>query len=288
MGLPGSAIAVFRRHPLRLGLALLGLLLAAGAGASLVATWTCCEPRQPAASGAIEFQSLAGSERELAWGLEQRDLALLRAALPGARVGGMRLLQVRELVPPVDAQVAPVVAGVDPQWIEARLGELLRGRALDEQDERDAAAVCLLSRTLAETLFGPGSPIGQHLRLDGSWFTVVGVFAPAAASGAGDLPDLLVPLSAALARLVGSELPQLSSVVVGAPRGALDAAQRELASRLLERAHDSRRDWSLVASSASNRRERSLLVALRGCLGLLFFGGLVLAGLGFESGYSSR
>ena len=106
MGLPGSAIAVFRRHPLRLGLALLGLLLAAGAGASLVATWTCCEPRQPAASGAIEFQSLAGSERELAWGLEQRDLALLRAALPGARVGGMRLLQVRELVPPVDAQVA--------------------------------------------------------------------------------------------------------------------------------------------------------------------------------------
>jgi putative ABC transport system permease protein len=82
------------------------------------------------------------------------------------------------------------------------------GQAWSEQDDARGADVAVLSRELADKLFGSGNPVGQRLTLMGSPYTVVGVvdkwmplprfykLAGGAKYGAGE--ELFIPFSTAI------------------------------------------------------------------------------------------
>jgi putative ABC transport system permease protein len=53
------------------------------------------------------------------------------------------------------------------------------GRGLTQQDIRTAPSVVILGKTVAEKLFPPSlNPVGEKVRVDGSQYQVIGVFAP--------------------------------------------------------------------------------------------------------------
>jgi putative ABC transport system permease protein len=77
---------------------------------------------------------------------------------------------------------------------------LLRGRALDESDRREAPAVVLVNQALARRYWSGGDPVGARIRLggngsDGPLRTIVGVFGDARQGGAVEPagPEILFP-----------------------------------------------------------------------------------------------
>jgi len=132
----------------------------------------------------------------------------------------------RELVPHV-ARVAPLieryvevgvpgkarttlVLGTSPEYRGVmRLAES-RGRFLAALDIQGASRVCVLGQELAEAFFGYRDPLGQAVRIQEEWYTIVGVLADRAVDTrgwTGSLPlrnlneSVLVPVTS-LARQV--------------------------------------------------------------------------------------
>jgi predicted permease len=68
---------------------------------------------------------------------------------------------------------------VAPRFLATNGISLLRGRDFDSRDTVDGRPVALINRTLAETLWPEGEPVGRLLTLDDRSFEVVGVVADA-------------------------------------------------------------------------------------------------------------
>lgn len=74
---------------------------------------------------------------------------------------------------------------ISPNYLSTMGIPLIQGRAFDESDRIGGQPVAILSRPLAERLFGQQNPIGKRMRFSGllgslldsqnSWFTVIGI-----------------------------------------------------------------------------------------------------------------
>jgi putative ABC transport system permease protein len=86
------------------------------------------------------------------------------------------------------------VYGVYAEYLQIRQWDLTEGAPFSASDERSGAKVCILGRTVADSLFGPGSnPVGQTLRVGNLPFRVVGVLKAKGQSSWGqDQDDLIV------------------------------------------------------------------------------------------------
>lgn len=65
---------------------------------------------------------------------------------------------------------------VGPGWRSYTQGEMIAGRDFILPELTTSAPVIILSKALAETLFGPLDPIGRTVRAGSAQFTVIGVF----------------------------------------------------------------------------------------------------------------
>jgi putative ABC transport system permease protein len=66
--------------------------------------------------------------------------------------------------------------GVYPAEFRIEAVKLLKGRLLNDVDVTDRRKVCVIGKTVYETLFEPGEdPLGQFIRFNGIYFQVVGV-----------------------------------------------------------------------------------------------------------------
>ena len=72
---------------------------------------------------------------------------------------------------------------------------LREGRRIDADDVATSARVCLLNRALEKRFFGSGAALGRTIRIDGTRFRIVGVYAEFSASiftnvGGGDYAEM--------------------------------------------------------------------------------------------------
>ncbi len=68
------------------------------------------------------------------------------------------------------------IAGREDGWTAFTRGGIIAGHDMLEADVRSASKVVLLSRDLAETLFGPLDPVGRLIKINAIPFEVIGVF----------------------------------------------------------------------------------------------------------------
>ena len=68
------------------------------------------------------------------------------------------------------------IAGREDGWTAFTRGGIIAGHDMLEADVRSASRVVLLSRDLAEALFGALDPVGRAVRINGIPFEVIGVF----------------------------------------------------------------------------------------------------------------
>jgi macrolide transport system ATP-binding/permease protein len=105
------------------------------------------------------------------------------------------------------------VQGVSPSYLEIQSWPLEAGRQIRLEEQRAAARVCLIGKTVVHNLFGfSQNPVGATLLVKGVPLEVVGVLAPFGQSGFGrDLDDvILIPFSTAETKVLGVAAPSVA------------------------------------------------------------------------------
>jgi putative ABC transport system permease protein len=91
--------------------------------------------------------------------------------------------------------------GETPGSFPARNWLLQEGRLLLDMDVDGARSVCVLGHGLAKTVFPHSSPLGEHLKINGLNYTVVGVLEPKGGQLKGDQDNFaVVPVTTGLNR----------------------------------------------------------------------------------------
>jgi putative ABC transport system permease protein len=140
------------------------------------------------------------------------------------------------------------VQGVTPDYLSAREWGIASGRPLAALDQQRSAKVALLGETVVNKLFPGGDPVGRLVRIGGTPFSVIGVLSPKGQSSGGTDQDdkVLIPLSTAAVRLLGSErsaLGGLRYIVVKVDREARLRPVEEELRRLLRQRHRLRENY---------------------------------------------
>jgi putative ABC transport system permease protein len=91
--------------------------------------------------------------------------------------------------------------GETPGSFPARNWIVAEGRGLTETDVENARDVCVLGSGLAKTVFPFGSPVGDHLKINGINYTVIGVLEAKGGTLSGEQDNFaVVPITTGLNR----------------------------------------------------------------------------------------
>lgn len=221
-------------------------------------------------------------------GLSRRDVRALGEVLPDVRsIGGMRAFQPHQVVPKPAELKKLRFLGVEPGYLAGSPVSLVSGRPLRAEDEAGSARVALLGERAAREIFGRTDVVGQRLRVERTWLTVVGVVR-AGSGGQTKLEgvdvqdrsgDVMMPLSTSLlARPVDSTLPELDEIQIALGRVEAIPGSVDVAGRLLRRLHRSQPVFELVVplelmeQSEAQQRIFNLVMGLIAGISLLVGG----------------
>ncbi len=229
--------------------------------------------------------------RRLSRGLSRRDVAALRAELPGAEyVGGAREFEVYAIVPRPDSPDAVRIVGAEPDYLAATSLVRVAGRPLSPADEEGLAQVALVGVDAAVALFGSADPLGQRVRLGDVWVTVVGVVQDGSGGSADAVEgvelddrnrDIILPLSTALTRYsVDDQEPELSEIQVALTDTEQVAGHTLLAQRIVDRLHREQRDYELIVPLRLLEQSRAQQRIFNIVMGLIAGISLLVGGIG--------
>ena len=87
------------------------------------------------------------------------------------------------------------LSGCTHGYIEVEGGEMLKGRFITEEEERNLSRVAVLGSTVKEELFGPSDAIGQRIKIKKHTFQVIGVMEERGTVAMQDYDDqIFIPL----------------------------------------------------------------------------------------------
>ncbi len=130
------------------------------------------------------------------------------------------------------------VRGVSPEYLEVRRWRIGRGSTFLQRDVDFAANVCLLGKTVAETLFGYEDPVGKTIRVKTLPCRVVGLLEPKGVSPFGQDQDdvLIMPFTTVQRKIKG--IDWLDDIMCSAVSlEAIAPAEKQIISLLRERHH---------------------------------------------------
>jgi putative ABC transport system permease protein len=111
----------------------------------------------------------------LSYELSLADMAEAKVAIPGVNmVAGLRELPMTVVVGGLTRPVNLI--GVTEGYQAIRRLMIVRGRYFDQQDVESRAKECLITKELADRVYGLENPIGKQLRMGELTFSVIGVF----------------------------------------------------------------------------------------------------------------
>jgi putative ABC transport system permease protein len=157
------------------------------------------------------------------------DYEALRKEVPGVTAASPEARTQSQIV--VGNQNSNVqVSGVSEDYLTARSWPLRGGENFAAADIRNAAKVCLIGTTTANSLFGENvDPVGQVIRIKSAPFTIVGWLEAKGSGSFGQDQDdiLLVPYTSVMKRLSGDTMFRSIFVQAESP-AAIPAVQTQL------------------------------------------------------------
>ncbi len=146
--------------------------------------------------------------RVLQYGLTYTDVKRIRATIPEVTVVLPARL-IREYAWRISRRVDCELVGTVPWYPEMRNHRVASGRFFTETDMEGRANVCVLSAEMVPALFPLEAPLGQHIRVGGNYYQVVGIMEPrsktakdesSADKGRGPTGRVFIPLETARLR----------------------------------------------------------------------------------------
>jgi len=213
-------------------------------------------------------------EQNQAQNLTMADVAAIAALKlpitgPSPTYGGSS-----QLVAPAADTSATITGVTAPYQIISNL-TLASGTFITDDQVAGADGVVVLGNTLAKTLFGSGTAVGQNVRVAGKTLRVIGVLNVKGSSGFGSVDDqALVPITVAQQQLFGARTPdgngwKVSQIQISVTNSTdMSAVQSRLESLLRQR-HDLVTDGSKDDFQVMN--QASLLSSLSTITSLLTY-----------------
>jgi putative ABC transport system permease protein len=263
-----AGVDAFRRHRVRTALSAVGVMLAVAVTLATLAV------QDGARLSALRDVERLGATTVVVRGdrLTLHDAAAMTALADVVAVAP--LLERRATIDGPVASHAALIRGVTQTWAAVRDVRLADGRSLRPADDALGARVCVLDARLARRLFGRVQAVGGHVRIGGSWHTVVGT------TLLGE-DAAFVPFSALASRRADADPGQLVSAIWIRSRSASSVPATAQAVRArLDRIRRGRYDVVVAQELLANRDATRRLFAVVGAvIALLLFllGGTAIA-----------
>ncbi|MHC4426917.1 MAG: ABC transporter permease [Planctomycetota bacterium] len=149
------------------------------------------------------------------YGLTYNDAESIRNTIPDVEVA-VPIREVDQQARYLNRRAAIKIVGTIPWYTEIAPIRMIRGRFLSSIDLHHQQSVCVVDENVARALFAFDDPMSQHVRIQGSFYRVVGISAPfssvndgkgfgsdmtaLASPGTGAMGTIYVPLTTAKVR----------------------------------------------------------------------------------------
>ena len=175
------------------------------------------------------------------------------------------------------------VYGVYPEYLQIRDWNAISGVAFAASDEKAATKVCLMGKTVADNLFGPGAdPVGRSVRIKNVPFRIIGLLTSKGQNALGqDQDDIVIaPYSTVLHKVLGGTYAQSFFASAISPE-AIPTASQELETILRRRmrtpdgvasAFTIRTQTDLAQAATSTSQTLTILLASIAAISLLVGG----------------
>ena len=195
--------------------------------------------------------------RKLSAGMTFRDVRMIESSLDGiAAITARKRFVPAKLLPKPYGDI-PVVFGVQPIYQTIGSLRVARGRFFNDQEAKAAAPVAVLGQGAAVGLFGPEDPIEKFIKVNDTWYRVIGVIGGQIASQ-GDVAGLptqdqnnliYVPLMSAIQRIEDSRWwyrDEIDGIYIMMASDDRVAPAGTLVRGLLEATHRGAGDYTIV------------------------------------------
>ncbi len=283
-----SALHNLAAHKLRSMLTMLGMIFGVGAVIAMLSIGAGAElqamemiDRMGLRNVLVRNPDIPNDElneiRRQSLGVSLRDATIIEDGVPGVELTAPRVEVDTYMIMAPGAQTQGKLIGVSRHQDELSGLRVVEGRFIDAIDEDNHAQVAVIGSSIRRNLFGSEVAIGKHLKVNDTWFEVIGVLEE---SGGGssfqgvavgttateiyvpastairkfDRPPLEAPLDEIIVRLSEDMSPQTAAVAI---------------ERLLERVHGGANDFDLVVPEAlleQSRRTQRMFNIVMGCI----------------------
>jgi putative ABC transport system permease protein len=227
----------------------------------------------------VEMVKTPEKAQPLSYEINTDDLTAARAQIPDALVvAGFNDLPMAVVV---GGRTRPVrLIGVTDGYQQIRRLIILRGRYFDFADMEARSKVCLITKDLADRVFGVENPVGRQLRMGELTFTVVGVFRERAETfGLSELQkeSVIIPFSL-MKYYTGTDVLSTLQLQTGGPDKV--AIVEKQISRLLKSRHPKEAEYNVQTLVAILTSAKIIALALRIVLIVIAFIALLISGIG--------
>jgi putative ABC transport system permease protein len=280
------AIDALRANKMRAALTSLGVIIGS---ASIVLVVTVALTSRKFVIGQIEAvgSNLVWAEmvktpekaQPLSHEMTLEDMDNVKAAIPEVvESAGLRDLPMEVVAGGVARPVNLI--GVTEGYQKIRRLVVSSGRYFDALDMESRSKVCLVTRELADRVYGVESPIGRSLRMGELTFTVIGVFRERASTyGQSEIQDesVLIPFSL-MKYYTGVEVVRTLYAQADRPENVV-SVQRQLG-QLLRSRHPAEAEFKVQTLAAILDAAKNISVALTIVLVVIAFIALLISGIG--------
>ena len=117
-----------------------------------------------------------GFNKGRSWNMELNDIERLRQRIPELDVVTPLLFGGRKSVVYGDKTFSGSTQGVNSDYAKVSVPNIFYGRYINEMDVKEQRKVCVIGKQIYKNLFpGGGDPCGKSIRVDSTYYTVVGV-----------------------------------------------------------------------------------------------------------------
>jgi putative ABC transport system permease protein len=227
----------------------------------------------------VEMIKTPEKAQPLSYEINTEDLAAAKAQIPEALiVAGFNDLPMAVVV---GGRTRPVrLIGVTDGYQQIRRLIILRGRYFDFEDMESRSKVCMITKDLADRVFGVENPVGRQLRMGELTFTVIGVFRERAETfGLSELQkeSVIIPFSL-MKYYTGTDVLSTLQLQTGGPDKV--AIVEKQISRLLKSRHPAQAEYNVQTLTAILGAAKTISLALRIVLIVIAFIALLISGIG--------
>ena len=229
--------------------------------------------------------------RKISPGLTFSDYRVILDDVSGVSASTPRKRMTPTTTIPKAQQDIPTIYGVEPSYQKIAGLHLLDGHFFSQDDEDQAAPVCVLGITARWSMFGDSNPIGQFVKVNDQWFRVIGVVSPQL-SAASDTPGSIstdtnnlvyIPLRASILRLedtYSDVRDEIDGIYLNLSPSADITSAARVVRAILDASHHGASDFSVIVPAellAEQKRTENLFNAVMVAIASI---SLIVGGIG--------